>query len=127
MLGQGGRCTRDTFGRCSSYRARLDKALLEGCQVLAGRHLPSVPLQVQGVAPTPSFVQSLGQMSGLRGLDLHHYEGRVGNPLTYILSDALVQHLGHCKHLTWLDISLWSLNEHQVSPTPLSSNGRCAL
>ena len=62
-------------------------------------------------------MQCLGQMPGLRGLDLHHYEGRVGNPLTHILSSALVQHLGHCKHLTWLDISLWTLNETQVGAT----------
>lgn len=59
-------------------------------------------------------MQCLGQMPGLRGLDLHHYEGRVGNPLTHILSRELVEHLVHCKHLTWLDISLWTLNETQV-------------
>lgn len=50
-------------------------------------------------------------MPGLRGLDLHFYED-VGS---HVLREAAVQHIGHCKNLAWLDISLWGMSEHQVN------------
>lgn len=62
----------------------------------------------------PSLMQSLGQMLGLQGLDLHFYEGHVGN---HVLSEAFIKGIGCCKNLTWLDMSLWGLNEHQVGTT----------